>query len=155
MCTARRPCGIRFAGYICRRRMSDVYWAERPDYLLFAPSSEPDASAKLHGFGARLVWLAGFYGLSSSRWKSTRAWPFWLPTPQRNLRRRLRAPAGLRACIVPLPGEAERLRIWQGVWPQPEILSNDVDLALLSRQFRAERRRRQSIALAAGLSCGE
>ena len=36
----------------------------------------------------------------------------------------------------PLPGEAERLRIWQGIWPQPEILSNDVDLALLYRQFR-------------------
>ena len=46
-----------------------------------------------------------------------------------------------------LPGEAERLRIWQQIWPSQEILGPDVNLQLLASQFKLSGGNIRNIAL--------
>jgi winged helix domain-containing protein/ATPase family protein associated with various cellular activities (AAA) len=49
----------------------------------------------------------------------------------------------------PLPEEADRLRIWQTVWPQQVPLAHDVDLPALARQFRLSGGAIRNVALSA------
>ena len=49
----------------------------------------------------------------------------------------------------PLPGEAERLKIWQQIWPSQELLAPDVDLARLAAQFKLSGGNIRNVALSA------
>ena len=49
----------------------------------------------------------------------------------------------------PSPGEADRRRIWEGIWPSAVPLGQDVDLAFLARQFKLTGGNIKNIALAA------
>ncbi|HKE96664.1 MAG TPA: ATP-binding protein [Povalibacter sp.] len=49
----------------------------------------------------------------------------------------------------PFPEEADRLRIWQAVWPQEVPLADDVDLQALARQFRLSGGAIRNVALSA------
>ena len=49
----------------------------------------------------------------------------------------------------PLPDEASRLAIWQGIWPDLELLHEDVDLPLLARHVDVAGGHIRNIALAA------
>lgn len=53
------------------------------------------------------------------------------------------------AVHFPFPDEESRLQIWQGVWPAVLPLGEDVDLALLARQFKVAGGNIKNIALAA------
>ena len=48
----------------------------------------------------------------------------------------------------PFPDEADRGRIWSGVWPQAAPLAGDVDLDFLARSFRLSGGSIKNIALA-------
>jgi SpoVK/Ycf46/Vps4 family AAA+-type ATPase len=49
----------------------------------------------------------------------------------------------------PFPDEADRRRIWDGIWPDGISLAKDVDLDLLARQFKLSGGNIKNIALAA------
>jgi SpoVK/Ycf46/Vps4 family AAA+-type ATPase len=49
----------------------------------------------------------------------------------------------------PLPGEAERLKIWQQIWPSRELLAADVDLGRLAAQFKLSGGNIRNIAVSA------
>src|SRR5262249_36961621 len=49
----------------------------------------------------------------------------------------------------PVPNEAERHRIWAGVWPNETPLADDVDLDLLSRELKFSGGHIKNVALAA------
>lgn len=49
----------------------------------------------------------------------------------------------------PLPGERDRLRIWEGIWPQQTPISRTLDLALLAQRFELTGGNIRNIALAA------
>ncbi len=49
----------------------------------------------------------------------------------------------------PFPGEADRYRIWTGIWPSKTPLTDDVELDFLARQFRLTGGSIKNIALAA------
>lgn len=56
----------------------------------------------------------------------------------------------------PFPGEADRRRIWAGIWPVQTPLAGDVDLDFLARQFKLSGGNIKNIALAAAfLAAGE
>ncbi len=49
----------------------------------------------------------------------------------------------------PFPDEVDRRRIWDGIWPEGISLAEDVDLDLLSRQFKLSGGNIKNVALAA------
>jgi len=49
----------------------------------------------------------------------------------------------------PLPGEADRRRIWEGIWPEETPRTDDVDLALLARRYELAGGNIRNIALGA------
>ena len=49
----------------------------------------------------------------------------------------------------PFPDEADRRRIWSGIWPEGISLANDVDFDLLARQFKLSGGNIKNVALAA------
>jgi SpoVK/Ycf46/Vps4 family AAA+-type ATPase len=49
----------------------------------------------------------------------------------------------------PFPDEADRRRIWGGIWPEAISLAKDVDLDLLARQFKLSGGNIKNVALAA------
>ncbi len=53
------------------------------------------------------------------------------------------------AVSFPFPGEEERLRIWQRVWPAGVPLSDDLDFDFMARQFKVSGGNIKNIALAA------
>jgi ATP-dependent 26S proteasome regulatory subunit len=55
----------------------------------------------------------------------------------------------------PLPDEADRLRIWQSVWPAEVPIGADVDLPLLARQFRLAGGSIRNVAVAAAFIAAE
>lgn len=55
----------------------------------------------------------------------------------------------------PFPDEADRLRIWQAVWPAEVPLGADVDLPLLARQFRLAGGSIRNVAVAAAFLAAE
>lgn len=50
---------------------------------------------------------------------------------------------------LPLPGEENRLRIWEKIWPVQVPLANDLDLRFMARQFKLTGGDIKNIALAA------
>lgn len=54
-----------------------------------------------------------------------------------------------------LPEEAERLRIWKGIWPAGVPLASDVDLAALAAKFRLSGGSIRNIALSAAFLAAE
>lgn len=55
----------------------------------------------------------------------------------------------------PFPDEADRRRIWAGIWPAEAPLAADVDFALLARQFKLSGGNIKNIALAAAFMAAE
>lgn len=55
----------------------------------------------------------------------------------------------------PFPDEADRLRIWQSVWPAEVPIGADVDLPLLARQFRLAGGSIRNVAVAAAFLAAE
>src|SRR5262249_17510270 len=55
----------------------------------------------------------------------------------------------------PFPEEADRLHIWEGVWPSEVPRSPDVDLPGLARQFRFSGGNIRNVALAAAFLAAE
>jgi hypothetical protein len=55
----------------------------------------------------------------------------------------------------PLPEEADRLRIWQSVWPQQVPLAADVDMPALAKRFRLSGGSIRNVALAAAFLAAE
>jgi SpoVK/Ycf46/Vps4 family AAA+-type ATPase len=55
----------------------------------------------------------------------------------------------------PFPEEADRLRIWQTVWPRELPLAADVDLAALARKFRLSGGSIRNVALSAAFLAAE
>jgi hypothetical protein len=55
----------------------------------------------------------------------------------------------------PLPDEADRVRIWEGVFPDGTPLGDDVDLAFLGRRFRVTGGNIRNVALAAAFLAAE
>jgi hypothetical protein len=55
----------------------------------------------------------------------------------------------------PLPDEADRLRIWQSVWPQEVPLATDVDMPALAKKFRLSGGSIRNVALAAAFLAAE
>jgi ATP-dependent 26S proteasome regulatory subunit len=55
----------------------------------------------------------------------------------------------------PFPEEAERLCIWQTVWPPRTPLGADVDLAALARKFRLSGGSIRNVALSAAFLAAE
>jgi hypothetical protein len=55
----------------------------------------------------------------------------------------------------PFPDEADRLRIWESVWPAEVPLGPDVDLPLLARQFRLAGGSIRNVAVAAAFLAAE
>lgn len=56
----------------------------------------------------------------------------------------------------PFPGEADRQRIWSGIWPPAVPLAGDLDLDFMARQFKLSGGNIKNIALAAAfLAAGE
>src|SRR5262245_21599308 len=49
----------------------------------------------------------------------------------------------------PFPDEADRRRIWEGVWPPAVPFGDDVELSLLARQFKLSGGNIKNVALAA------
>jgi SpoVK/Ycf46/Vps4 family AAA+-type ATPase len=47
----------------------------------------------------------------------------------------------------PFPGPEERLRIWEGIWPNDMPRDNDVDIAALARRFEVTGGNIRNIAL--------
>jgi len=55
----------------------------------------------------------------------------------------------------PFPDEANRLRIWQGIWPSATPIAEDLDLAFLARQFKLSGGGIKNAALAAAFLAAE
>jgi len=55
----------------------------------------------------------------------------------------------------PFPDEADRLRIWQQIWPPETPLAGDLDLAFMARQFRLAGGNIKNVALAAAFLAAE
>jgi SpoVK/Ycf46/Vps4 family AAA+-type ATPase len=55
----------------------------------------------------------------------------------------------------PFPDEADRGRIWAGIWPAETPLAGDVDLGLLARQFKLSGGNIKNVALAAAFLAAE
>jgi ATP-dependent 26S proteasome regulatory subunit len=53
------------------------------------------------------------------------------------------------------PDEANRLRIWQGIWPSAMPIAEDLDLAFLARQFKLSGGSIKNAALAAAFLAAE
>jgi SpoVK/Ycf46/Vps4 family AAA+-type ATPase len=59
------------------------------------------------------------------------------------------------AIEFPFPEEADRLRIWQGAFPENAPLAKDVDVAFLARQFKLAGGNIRNIALASAFLAAE
>jgi SpoVK/Ycf46/Vps4 family AAA+-type ATPase len=55
----------------------------------------------------------------------------------------------------PFPDEADRRRIWEGIWPAETPLSDDVNYDLLAHQFKLSGGNIKNIALAAAFLAAE
>jgi ATP-dependent 26S proteasome regulatory subunit len=55
----------------------------------------------------------------------------------------------------PFPDEANRRRVWAGIWPIETPLAADVDLAFLARQFKLSGGNIKNITLAAAFLAAE
>jgi SpoVK/Ycf46/Vps4 family AAA+-type ATPase len=55
----------------------------------------------------------------------------------------------------PMPEEADRLRIWQGIFPREMPVGNDVDLKFMSRQFKITGGNIKNIAVSAAFLAAE
>ena len=58
----------------------------------------------------------------------------------------------------PFPGDKERLRIWNSIWPDKTPLSEDVDLDFMASQFKLAGGNIKNIAIASSFlaaECGE
>jgi len=75
-----------------------------------------------------------------------------------NLRQNMDAAFARRMRFIvdfPFPEEADRLRIWQSVWPAEVPLGADVDAAALARQFRLSGGGIRNVALSAAFLAAE
>ncbi len=55
----------------------------------------------------------------------------------------------------PFPNETSRRQIWEGIWPSKELLSEEVDLDFLARQFKVSGGNIKNIVLAAAFLAAE